>query len=194
MLPGFFTASDLASNGMPCLNIDTYPGVYYVNTEGEVIIDVADNLRHNDCTEYQHLINYSAGGSDTWINECMSAASEEICYPGSSISRRVQSWMNYSFKTNNDWLTPPAEHEYVSAWSLHNGFSMYDWSNWIEMDDRLALYAQVSFFAQYIYTQYGNQTFRALLQKLAAGKSFAAAFKESRARRLPNLSAISALQ
>lgn len=174
---GFFTASDLASNGMPCLNIDTYPGVYYVNTEGEVIIDVADTYG-TMVHEYQHLINYSAGGSDTWINECMSAASEEICYPGSSISRRVQSWMNYSFKTNNDWLTPPAEHEYVSAWSLHNGFSMYDWSNWIETDDRLALYAQVSFFAQYIYTQYGNQTFRALLQKLAAGKSFATAFKE----------------
>ena len=174
---GFFTASDLASNGMPCLNIDTYPGVYYVNTEGEVTIDIADTYG-TMVHEYQHLINYSAGGSDTWINECMSAASEEICYPGSSISRRVQSWMNYSFKTNNDWLTPPAEHEYVSAWSLHNGFSMYDWSNWIEMDDRLALYAQVSFFAQYIYTQYGNQTFRALLQKLAAGKSFAAAFQE----------------
>lgn len=64
------------------------------------------------------------------------------------------------------------------GWTPGNGFSMYDWTDWIEMDDRLALYAQVSFFAQYIYTQYGNQTFRALLQKLAAGKSFAAAFQE----------------
>lgn len=124
----------------------------------------------------------------------MSAASEEICYPGSSISRRVQSWMNYSFKTNNDWLTPPAEHEYVSAWSLHNGFSMYDWSNWIEMDDRLALYAQVSFFAQYIYTQYGNQTSVRFCKSLPQENPLRLRSKRSRARRLPNLSAISALQ
>lgn len=26
---GFFTASDFTNNSMPCLNIDTYPGVYY---------------------------------------------------------------------------------------------------------------------------------------------------------------------
>ncbi len=174
---GFFSSSDIASNGMPVLNIDTYPGVYYVNTAGEVIIDIADTYG-TMVHEYQHLINYSeCGYTDTWINECMSAAAEEICYPGSSIAHRIQSWIDYSFSDNEDWLNPPAEHEYNPAWSLHNGFSMYDWSNWIEMSDRLALYAQVSLYAQYIYTQYGNSTFRQILQKLAQGQEFQYAFQ-----------------
>ena len=174
---GFFSSADLASNGMPILNIDTYPGVYYVTTDGEVIADVTDTYG-TMVHEYQHLINYSeCGYSDTWINECMSAAAEEICYPGSSIAPRIQSWMNYKFSVNGDWLNPPAEHEYQSSWSLHNGFSMYDWSNWLDMSDRLALYAQVSFYAQYIYTQYGNSTFRAILERLANGQEFQYAFQ-----------------
>lgn len=174
---GFFSASDISSNGMPILNIDTYPGVYYVNSQGETIIDVTDTYG-TMVHEYQHLINYSeCGYSDTWINECMSAAAEEICYPGSSISRRIQSWLNYSFAENQDWLNPPAEHEYNSSWDLHKGFSMYDWSNWLPMSDRLALYAQVSLYAQYIYTQYGNTTFRSILQKIANGQDFVYAFR-----------------
>lgn len=174
---GFFSASDISYNGMPILNIDTYPGVYYVNTAGEEIIDVTDTYS-TMVHEYQHLINYSeCGYSETWLNECMSAAAEEICYPGSSISGRIQSWMNYQFGENEDWLNPPAEHEYNSAWDLHNGYSMYDWSNWLDMSDRLALYAQVSLYAQYIYTQYGNGTFRALLEKLALGQEFQYAFR-----------------
>nr|MDY5755619.1 hypothetical protein [Eubacteriales bacterium] len=133
---GFFSSADLASNGMPILNIDTYPGVYYETTDGEVIVDVTDTYG-TMVHEYQHLINYSeCGYSETWINECMSAAAEEICYPGSSIAPRIQSWMNYKFSVNDDWLNPPAEHEYQSSWSLHNGFSMYDWSNWLDMSDR----------------------------------------------------------
>ena len=174
---GFFSASDLYSNNMPILNIDTYPGVYYTRPNGEVIIRIEDTF-NTMVHEYQHLINYSeCGYSDTWVNEMMSAAAEEICYPGSSIAPRVQSWMNYRFSENDDWLNPPAEHEYVSSWSLHNGYSMYDWSNYLEMDDRLALYAQVSFFAQYIFTQYGNTTYRQLLVQLASGKDFPQAFQ-----------------
>lgn len=176
---GFFSGSDLASNGMPILNIDTYPGVYYVNSQGEVNIDITDTY-NTMVHEYQHLIHYSqVGYSESWITECMSAAAEEICYPGSSISRRVQSWMNYSFNTNDDWLNPPTEHEYVPAWELHNGYSMYDWSNYLDMSDRLALYAQVSFYAQYIFTQYGNPTFRAILENIARGQSFFTAFESA---------------
>ncbi len=176
---GFFSGSDLSSNGMPILNIDTYPGVYYVNSQGEVTIDITDTY-NTMVHEYQHLIHYSqVGYSESWITECMSAAAEEICYPGSSISRRVQSWMNYSFNTNDDWLNPPVEHEYVSSWELHNGYSMYDWSNYLDMSDRLALYAQVSFYAQYIFTQYGNPTFRAILEQIAQGRSFFTAFRNA---------------
>lgn len=174
---GFFSASDLYSNNMPILNIDTYPGVYYTRPNGEVIVRIDDTFG-TMVHEYQHLINYSeCGYSDTWVNEMMSAAAEEICYPGSSIAPRIQSWLNYHFSENDDWLNPPAEHEYVSSWSLHNGYSMYDWSNYLEMDDRLALYAQVSFFAQYIFTQYGNSTYRQILVQLASGRDFPQAFQ-----------------
>ncbi len=174
---GFFSQSDLYYNGMPVLNIDTYPGVYYINTAGEEIIDL-ESTYGTMVHEYQHLINYSeTGGTDTWINESMSAAAEEICYPGSSIGPRVQSWQNYKFSVNNDWLNPPAEYEYNSAFSLHKGYSMYSWSNYLEMNDRLALYAQVAFFSQYIFTQHGNPTFRALLERMAAGDSFPNAFQ-----------------
>lgn len=174
---GFFSASDLYSNNMPILNIDTYPGVHYVRPDGTIVDDVTSTFG-TMVHEYQHLINYSeCGYADTWINECMSAAAEEICYPGSSIAPRIQSWLNYRFSTNDDWLNPPVEHEYQSSWSLHNGYSMYDWSNYLEMDDRLALYAQVSFFAQYIFTQYGNQTYRQLLVQMSQGRDFPAAFQ-----------------
>ncbi|MBQ7061484.1 MAG: Ig-like domain-containing protein, partial [Clostridia bacterium] len=87
--------------------------------------------------------------------------------------------MNYRFNDNDDWLNPPAEFEYQPSWSLHNGYSMYDWSNYLEMSDRLALYAQVSFFAQYIFTQYGNTTYRQILTRLASGSSFDAAFQSA---------------
>lgn len=173
---GFFSSSDLYYNGMPVLNIDTYPGVYYERANGEVVIDI-ESTYGTMVHEYQHLINYSEGGSDTWINECMSAAAEEICYPGSSIVSRTQSWLNYRFSTNDDWLNPPTEHEYTSSYYLHKGYSMYSWSNYLNTNDLLALYAQVSFFAQYIYTQHGNETFRALLTRLAAGDSFPSAFQ-----------------
>lgn len=174
---GFFSAYDITSNGMPLLNIDTYPGVYYVNAEGETIIDVTDTYG-TMVHEYQHLINYSeCGYTETWLNESMSAAAEEICYPGSSIAPRIQSWMNYHFSTNSDWLNPPSEHEYQSEWLLHNGFSMYDWSNWMDTDDRLALYAQVSLYSQYLYTQYGNSIYRSILELLANGQEFQYAFQ-----------------
>lgn len=179
-IAGFFTSSDIYYNGMPCLNIDTYPGVHYVANNGEVTRDISRTFNVT-VHEYQHLINYSnCGYAPTWLNESMSAAAEEICYPGSSISARIQAWMNYKFNVNEDWHNPPAEHEYNPNWNLHNGYSMYDWSNYLEMSDRLALYAQVSLFAQYVYTQYGNHVFRELIEALGSGYSvtFPEAFEQ----------------
>ena len=157
---GYFSSYDFSSNGLPMIHVDTYPCVYYVNAAGEEVIRLR-NSYSVFCHEYQHLINYSqTGGMDTWLNECMSAAAEEICYPGSSVVSRIQSWENYYYSTNDDWLTPPTEFGYSPEYELHNGYSMYDWSNYMEYI--LPLYSQVSLFAQYLFTHYDNPIFRAI--------------------------------
>ena len=78
-IAGFFYQVDLSNNGLPILNIDTYPGVYYKNsagTEYKRMDDTYNTMVH----EYQHLINYSnTSGMSSWLNECFSAAAEEIC-------------------------------------------------------------------------------------------------------------------
>ena len=175
---GYFYALDLYLNGMPILNIDTYPGVHYVDGQGVVHDDITRSFG-TMVHEYQHLIHFSEVGAtaETWENEMMSAAAEEICYPGSSISSRIQSWTNYFYSEHQDWNDPPAEFEYMANMQLHNGFSMYDWNNDLEMDDLLILYAQVSLFAQYIYTQYGNTTFRGIMQQMKNGSSFVQGFE-----------------
>ncbi|MBQ7061483.1 MAG: hypothetical protein IJM85_06840 [Clostridia bacterium] len=175
---GYFYALDLYINGLPILNIDTYPGVHYVNGEGVVNDDISRSYG-TMVHEYQHLIHFSEVGAtaETWENEMMSAAAEEICYPGSSVVSRIQSWTDHFYSENQDWDNPPAEFEYVSALSLHNGFSMYDWNNDLEMDDLLVLYAQVSLFAQYIFTQYGNTTFHGIIQQMKNGSNFIQGFQ-----------------
>lgn len=172
---GYFYALDLYTAGMPVLNIDTYPGVYYVNSAGEEVSNIA-NTYNVIVHEYQHLINYSqCGAADTWINECMSAAAEEICFPGSSVCSRIQSWINHFYSENDDWAYPPAEVGYVPGNSLHNGYSLYDWSNDLPMDDLLTLYAQVSLFAQYMYTRFGNAVYRSLIEHMSNGGGLSAA-------------------
>ena len=174
---GYFSSYDFYTNGMPIVNIDTYPGVYYPDPNGEPVCDVARTYNVM-VHEYQHLINYSeCGYTDTWINECMSAAAEEICFPGSSVSRRIMSWINYDFRVNDDWSTPPAETEYEPSYTLQNGFPMFSWADNIEVSDTLVLYAQVSLFAQYIYTHHGNGFFRQLMERLADGNNFVNAYQ-----------------
>jgi hypothetical protein len=166
---GYFSSGDFSANSLPMIHIDTYPGVYYVNAQGEERIRIT-NTYSVFCHEYQHLINYSqTGGMDTWLNECMSAAAEEICYPGSSVVSRIQSWENYYFSDNGDWLSPPTEFAYTPEYELHNGFSMYEWDNYLEYI--LPLYSQVSLFAQYLFTHYGNPIFRDITQRYANGSS-----------------------
>lgn len=160
---GYFSSGDFSTNSLPMIHIDTYPGVYYVNAQGEERIRIT-NTYSVFCHEYQHLINYSqTGGMDTWLNECMSAAAEEICYPGSSVVSRIQSWENYYYSDNGDWLTPPTEFEYSPEYELHNGFSMYDWDSYMEYI--LPLYSQVSLFSQYLFTHYGNTIFKEITQR-----------------------------
>ncbi len=176
---GYFSALDLYTSGMPILNIDTYPGVHYVNAAGEVSDDISRSYS-TIVHEYQHLINYSqCGAADTWINECMSAAAEEICFPGSRVYPRIQSWIDPYYSEAGDWENPPAEAEYVSGFSLHNGYSLYDWSNDLPTDDLLVLYAQVSLFAQYMYSRFGNTVFHSIMDCMASGGGYMAASFQS---------------
>ncbi|MBQ1675300.1 MAG: hypothetical protein II069_04580, partial [Oscillospiraceae bacterium] len=169
---GFFYQVDISNNGLPILNIDTYPGVYYKNPNSGNEYKRMDDTYGTMVHEYQHLINYSNTSSmSTWLNECFSAAAEEICYPGSSVVGRIQSWENYYYSDNNDWLNPPAEFQYQSDFNLHNGFSMYNWDN--NIDDILALYSQVSFFAQYLYTRFGNTIYRQISNKYSSSETTA---------------------
>ena len=165
-IAGFFTQSDLSNNGLPILNIDTYPSVTY---NGSSTMEYTYNTMVH---EYQHLINYSNTSSmSTWMNECWSAAAEEICYPGSSIVSRIQSYENYFYSSN--WQNPPKEIEYnpTACPNLHNGYSMYGWSN--NLDDVLALYGQVSLFAQYLFSRYGNTIYKTISSKYSSSETSA---------------------
>ena len=53
-IAGFFYNPDISNNGVPLLNIDTYPGVYYKNSSGteyKRMDDTYNTMVH----EYQHL-------------------------------------------------------------------------------------------------------------------------------------------
>ena len=171
-IAGFFYQVDLTNNGLPILNIDTYPGVYYKNPNSGNEYKRMDDTYNTMVHEYQHLINYSnTSGMSSWLNECFSAAAEEICYPGSSVVGRIQSWENYYYSDNNDWLNPPAEFAYQSDFNLHKGYSMYAWDN--NLDDVLALYSQVSFFAQYLFTRFGNTIYKQISSKYSYSETSA---------------------
>lgn len=166
---GYFYALDLYTAGMPVLNIDTYPGVTYTNSEGVTNTDISRTY-NVIVHEYQHLICFSqCGAADTWINECMSAAAEEICFPGSSVYPRIQTWTDHYYSEHEDWATPPEEVEYIPDYSLYNGYSMYGWSNDLPTDDLLVLYAQVSLFAQYMYSRFGNGVFHRIIDNMSNG-------------------------
>ncbi|MBO4563358.1 MAG: Ig-like domain-containing protein [Clostridia bacterium] len=182
---GYFSSYDFSTNGLPMIHVDTYPCIYYVNTSGDVILR-PENSFSVFCHEYQHLINYSqTGGMDSWLNECMSAAAEEICYPGSSVIPRIQSWENYYYSTNDDWLDPPHEFAYTPAYELHNGYSMYDWSNYL--DYVLPLYSQVSLFSQYLFTHYGNPIFKTITQQYTVTDNCVSAIANATGANTPEL-------
>ncbi|MBQ5992403.1 MAG: hypothetical protein IJL62_07635, partial [Clostridia bacterium] len=172
-IAGFFWGTDLSRNGLPLLNIDTYPGVYYQNPNSGYEYKRMDDTYNTMVHEYQHLINYSnTSGMNSWLNECFSAAAEEICYPGSSVVSRIQSWEDYYYSSGNDWLNPPKEFAYNPDFDLHKGYSMYKWDN--NLSDILALYAQVSLFAQYLFTRFGNPIYKEISSKWSYGNEASA--------------------
>lgn len=165
---GYFSSVNYNSNndGLPVLHIDTYPAVYYNNNS---VSKTFSTIVH----EYQHMINHSAGGTPTWLNESMSAAAEEICYPGSSIFSRIMYYTGCQY-SNANFTNPPKEYA-TQHENLHYGYSMYAWDQ--DISDILALYAQVSLFSQYLYSRapQGNGVFKALLAQVASGKNFSQA-------------------
>ena len=177
---GYFYSYDYYYNEMPMLNIDTYPTIHYVYEDGTVYEDIA--LIYNVMVhEYQHLINYSnCGFTDDMINETMSAAAEEICFPGSSVVGRLLSWTNYYEMGGYDLLDPPVEVEYIPEYPVENGYSLFRW-DYLPVDT-LVLYAQGSLFAQYLYTHFGNTVFHAITDELADGCSTVAAIENATER------------
>ena len=169
---GYFAPNDyLNSNALPMLHLDTYPSVYDYDEYGAVTVSL-DNFKGSYSTivhEYQHMIHFSINPSaEVWINESMSAAAEEICYPGSSIFSRIMSYTNCPW--TYDAIFDPAKEYASSAANIHNGFSMYAWDQSIA--DITALYAQVSLFSQYLYSRFGNGIFKQLLNQMGTGMNF----------------------
>ena len=159
---GFFAPYDYSTyNKVPILHIDTYPGVYRPNGDAD-LSRCYSTMVH----EYQHMIHYSvAPRNDTWCNEMMSAAAEELCYPGSSIVLRAASYTGCTYSPDA-MNAPPKEYPSTNA-HMHYGYTMYAFSN--NIPDILALYGQVSLFAQYLYSrsELGNGVFKALLTEIS---------------------------
>ncbi len=140
---GYFFAGDLVSiysnstgNKMPMLHVDTYPSMgSYPNFDPS---GAFSTLVH----EFQHLINYSYGyatsrssySSNTYINEMLSMAAEEMLYQSEKPSRL------YVYNTGS----------YAS--SIANGHSLTVWNN----ANSLPNYSLSFLFGQYLMAQTGS--------------------------------------
>ena len=133
---GYFYARDLYnmaySNKCEIFYIDTYPalGTYYKD-----VTKCYETLAH----EFQHMINFNQsvfkeGGSsmDTWLNEGMSMAAEQV-YTGKSLTSRID-YYNYSS-------------------SIGKGHSLLYWDN---AGDVLSNYSLSYLFLQYFKLQTGQ--------------------------------------
>lgn len=173
-IAGFFSRADFTSyNYLPMIHIDTYPGVQYVNAQGEV----RDQFTRTFGTivhEFQHCINYSeTGGMATWLNEAFSGSAEELCFPGSGLYSRIPSWEDHRF-TAEEYQYPPAEYAYNPYFGLHKGGSITSWSD--SEDDIYARYALVMLFTQYLSTRYGGTEIYKHIIQANSGTTTAASY------------------
>ncbi len=165
---GYFSSADFSYNSLPMIHIDTYPGIQWVTTAGETKVDVEGcygTLVH----EFQHCINYSeTGGMDTWLNESFSGSAEELCFPGSGLFSRIQSWHNSYFSSVAEISSVAAEFAYTSTFDLHKGGSLMTWNN--SNADIYARYAEVMLFSQYLYSYTGGTTvYKTIIDSVAGG-------------------------
>lgn len=160
---GFFSARDCYANHLPMISIDTYPGVYHPLPEGGWDSRLSRSFGIA-VHEYQHMINFlRVGNMPVWLNEAMSSAAEEFCYPGSCLVQRIPGWVNNNIIGNGQQLDPPAEYQYTEDFAVHNGASLYAWDD--SGSDIGAIYGQAALFTQYLYSHWGNGIFKQILEK-----------------------------
>ncbi|MEG1771863.1 MAG: Ig-like domain-containing protein [Clostridia bacterium] len=182
-IAGYFTSGDYYSNGCAMVNIDTYPGVEYTNSEGVYSKNIEETFG-TFIHEFQHLINYnmSEGASDSWLNEMMSAASEEIIYPGSSLYGRIKTYIGepytvlYDENGNSTGLMTPQECPVTS--DIQSGATLYQWDQ--SDHNVLYTYSQASLLAQYLFSQANTNTiFKRMSTLVANGTSSIAAIGQA---------------
>nr|WP_263324623.1 Ig-like domain-containing protein [Neobacillus sp. Marseille-Q6967] len=144
---GYFWSGDLynvsGSNQSEIFYIDTYPSMG--TTSVKDVTSAYGTLAH----EFQHMVNFnqnvlierSNSNMDTWLNEALSMAAEQV-YSGQGISDRV-------------------DYYNVSS-SIQNGHSLLYWDNY---GDLLSNYSLSYLFGQYIkiQTNQGNNIFKEIL-------------------------------
>ncbi|MBV7504384.1 hypothetical protein KW850_03785 [Bacillus sp. sid0103] len=144
---GYFWAGDLYSvnhsNQSEIFYMDTYPSMGTEATKD--VTEVYSTLAH----EFQHMVNFNRNvliegntdSMDTWLDEAMAMAAEQI-YTGQALTDRID-YYNYSN-------------------SITNGHSLLYWD---ENGDTLSNYALSYLFAQYLKIQanQGDSIFKELL-------------------------------
>lgn len=144
---GYFWAGDLynvpGSNMSEIFYIDTYPAMGMGSVKD--VTSSYETLAH----EFQHMVNFNrnaliegGGNMDTWLNESLSMAAEQI-YTGYGLEDRV----NY----------------YNVSEAIQNGHSLLYWDRY---GDTLSNYSLSYLFGQYIKIQagIGDEIFKEILE------------------------------
>lgn len=169
---GFFTPQNYTDNHMPMINIDTYPSILTASGDVKDASTVFNTIVH----EYQHLIHYSVchaqnKSTEHMLTEMMSAAAEEICYPGSSLSMRIPHWLG-----KNAAAYPFSDPYFECRNQLYYGSSgvlgLYDWYA-TDGFNAVSQYGKVSLYAQFLYTHLGGNTvFSTILNEYATHSDY----------------------
>lgn len=175
-IAGFFAPTDYTNNNMPMINIDTMPCLCYVS--GSQVVPFPVSSQYNTMVhEYQHQIHYSvchtySKDTESWLTEMMSAAAEEICYPGSSLSERICTWIGKS--ELESMATNPYYEVKSKNYAPQTGQALYTWNRDATGQTSLSQYAKVSLYAQYLYAHnnQGNNVFKTILWEFASHASY----------------------
>ena len=166
---GFFWSVDFDNNHVPMVNISTN----FLRT------NPASFLFGTIVHEYQHLIHYSVchaynRSDNSWLTEMMSAAAEEICYPGSSVSSRIPHWLGLN-ATGSYAANPYFERENNLYYAQSGQYSLYDWEN-LSGFNAVSQYGRASLYAQFLYSHLGvgNEIFKVILNCYASNQDITA--------------------
>ncbi|MBO6061161.1 MAG: dockerin type I repeat-containing protein [Clostridia bacterium] len=169
---GFFTPQNYTDNHMPMINIDTYPAILTASGDVKDASTAFNTIVH----EYQHLIHYSVcraqnKSTEHMLTEMMSAAAEEICYPGSSLSMRIPHWLGES-STVSIFNNPYFEHKNKLYYGSSGVLGLYDWYA-TDGFNAVSQYGKVSLYAQFLYTHLGGNTvFSTILNEYATHSDY----------------------